>query len=273
MRAIGASEKMPSVSAGRISCLRLARKSLAVAGDQAVDQIEAGDVRRRAEEDVEPPERRRRPAEQIVEHVDQDQPGEEHRQRYARGRDDAAGVIDERVRPRRRQDAERHRDQHRDDQAEQRQLGRGRQPGLDLVADRLAGGQRIAEIAAREIVDVAARTARSSGLSRPSLHADLLDRLLGGGGPGEIGRRIAGQRARQQEGDDDHADQARHRDQQALEDHHQHGSAPAWPAWLVGRHGRSLLRPSRSADRTKTWHARPIAGHARSRAQPFTSAR
>ena len=56
------------------------------------------------------------------------------------------------------------------------------------------------------------------------LDADLLDRLLGGGGPGEIGRGIAGQRPRQQEGDDHHADQARHRDQHALDDHHQHGS-------------------------------------------------
>jgi len=39
MRAIGASEKMPSVSAGRKSCLRLAQKTSTIARDQAVDEI------------------------------------------------------------------------------------------------------------------------------------------------------------------------------------------------------------------------------------------
>ena len=107
--------------------LEARHEHFAVAGDQAVDQVEAGDLRRRAEEDVEPPERRRRDAQQVIEDVDQDQPGEEHRQRHAGGRDHAAGMVDERSRFGRGEDAERHRDQHRDDQAEQRQLGRGRQ--------------------------------------------------------------------------------------------------------------------------------------------------
>ena len=169
MRAIGASEKMPSVSAGRISCLRLAMNSSPVAGEQAVDQVEAGDVRRRAEEDVEPAERRRRPAEQVVEDVDQDQAGEEHRQRHAGGRDHAAGVIDERARPRGGEDPERHRDRHRHDQPEQRELGRGRQPGADLGRHRLAGGERIAEVAAREVAARSARTARAAaGRARAS---------------------------------------------------------------------------------------------------------
>ena len=110
MRAIGASEKMPSVSAGRMSCFEARHESLGVARDQAVDQIEAGDLRRRREEHVEPAERRRRPAEQVVEDVDQDQAGEEHRQRDAGGCDDPADMVDQRIRPRRRDDAERHRD-------------------------------------------------------------------------------------------------------------------------------------------------------------------
>ena len=42
MRAIGASEKMPSVSAGRISCLRLARNTSPLPAISAVDQVEAG---------------------------------------------------------------------------------------------------------------------------------------------------------------------------------------------------------------------------------------
>ena len=254
MRAIGASEKMASVAAGRIELLEARPEHLEVAGNQAVDQIEAGDVRRRTEEHVEPPERRRRPAEQVVEHIDQDQAGEEHRQRHAGGGDDAAGVIDQRARPRRRHDAERHRDQHRHDQAEQRQLGRGRQPGQDLLADRLAGGQRIAEIAAREVARHSRPNCTISGWSSPSLTPDLLDRLLGRGGAGEIGRRIARQRARQQERDDHHADQARHRDQHPLEDHAEHRCVPCvtrmrasgspWPDRRRSAVARPSVRPS-----------------------------
>ena len=98
---------------------------------------------------------------------------------------------------------------HRQDQAEQRQLGGGRQARADLGRDRLAGGQRIAEIAARQIGDVVAELLEQR-LVEAELLPDLLDRLLGRGGPGEIGRRVAGQRARQQERDDDDPDQARH---------------------------------------------------------------
>ena len=61
-----------------------------------------------------------------------------------------------------------------------------------------------------EIVDVA-HELLGQRLVETELLADLLDRLRGGGGTGEIGRRIAGQRAGQQEGDDDDADQARDR--------------------------------------------------------------
>ena len=38
----------------------------------------------------------------------------------------------------------------------------------DLAGDRLAGGERVAEIAARQVADVARRTAHGSDLSRPS---------------------------------------------------------------------------------------------------------
>ena len=57
--------------------------------------------------------------------------------------------------------------------------------------------------------------------------ADFLDRLRRRRGTGEIGGRIARQRARQQEGDDHDADQARHRHQEPLEDHRQHGATPS----------------------------------------------
>ena len=42
----------------------------------------------------------------------------------------------------------------------------------------------------------------------------------------EISRRIAGQCARQQKRDDDHADQARYGDERSLQDHSQHGKPP-----------------------------------------------
>ncbi len=235
MRAIGASEKMRERQRRQDKLLQARHEHLAVAGDQAVDQVEAGDLRRRAQEGVEPPERRRRDPEQVVEDVDQDQPGEEHRQRDAGGRDHAAEMIDERSRLGRGEDAERHRDQHRDDQAEQRQLGRGRQAVADVGHDRLAGGERCAEIAAREVGHVVAEL-HDQRLVEPELDADLLDRLLGRGGPREIGGRIAGQRARQQERDDDHADQARQGNQRSLEDHSQHRSPHAchavWSRWI-----------------------------------------
>ena len=237
MRAIGASEKMASVSAGRMSCLRLAMKVSGSPRDQAVDQIEAGDLRRRVEEHIEPPERRRRPAEQIVEDIDQDQAGEEHRQRHAGGRDDAAGVIDQRIRPRRRQDAERHRDDDGDDEAEQRQFRRRRQPRAQFGQHRLPGGQRIAEIAVGEIDDVAAELL-DQRLVEAELDADFLDRLRRRGRSGEIGRRIARQRAGQQERHDHDADQARDRHRRALEDHRQHG--------CTARRRVTALTPSRT---------------------------
>ena len=89
MRAIGASEKSASVIAGSASWpearARTVSRSPAM---QRVDQVEAGDVRWRQNDDVEPAERRRRPAEQIVEDVDQHQAGEEDRQADAGRRDE-----------------------------------------------------------------------------------------------------------------------------------------------------------------------------------------
>ena len=76
-------------------------------------------------------------------------------------------------------------------------LGRGRQTGLDLVSDRLSGGERVAEVAACQIADVTDEL-HVERLVEAELYADLLDRLLGGGRPGEIGRGVAGQRPRQQ---------------------------------------------------------------------------
>src|ERR1043166_9168844 len=80
-------------------------------------------------------------------------------------------------------------------------------------------------------------------LVEAELLPDLLNRLLGRGGAGEIGRGIAGQRARQQEGDDDDPDQARDREHQPLADHAQHGALArhANGEWRVANGGPSLL--------------------------------
>jgi hypothetical protein len=58
-------------------------KHFNIAVDETVDQIEAGDAVRRGIENIQATERRRRPAEQKVEHIDEQQPGEEHRERHA----------------------------------------------------------------------------------------------------------------------------------------------------------------------------------------------
>ncbi len=222
MRAIGASEKMPERQRRQDELLQARHKQFGLPRDQTVDEIKAGDLRRRIEEHIEPTERRRRPAELIVEDVDQDQAGKEHRQRYAERRDDAAGVIDQRIRPRRRQDAERHRDNDRDEETEQGQLGRGRQPGAQFGQHRLTGGQRVAEIAVAEVDDIAAELL-DQRLVEAELDADFLDGLRRRRGAGEIGGGVARQRAREQEGHDHDADQARDRHRRALEDHRQHG--------------------------------------------------
>ena len=91
------------------------------------------------------------------------------------------------------------------------------------LGNSLSTGQPVVtEIAAREVRHIAHELHRQR-LVEAELAADLLDRLLGGGRSGEVSRRIAGQRPRQQEGDDHHADQARDRDQQASGDDGQHG--------------------------------------------------
>ena len=224
MRAIGASEKIASVSRGQDQLTERGTKRLEIARDQRVDQIEAGHRRRRAIEHVEPAERRRRPAEQEIEDIDQHQSGEEHRQRHAGRRGDAAEMVDPRAGPGRGENAERDRDHDRNHKPEQRQFGGRRQAVADFGRDRLAGGERIAEIAMREIVGIAEELF-DQRLVEAEFLADLLDRLLGRGGTREIGRGIAGQRARQQERDDHHPDQRRDREHQPLADHGQHEDA------------------------------------------------
>ena len=145
----------------------------------------------------------------------------------------------QRARPRRRQHAERQRDRDGEEQAEQRQLERGRQARQRSRSP--PAGRWSASCRGRRAPGRArsARTASSSGLSRPSLTRICVDRLLGRRRPGEVGRRVARQRARQQEGDDDDADQARHgASRQPL----QHACS-AWPPSRRGSAAQRALTP------------------------------
>ena len=118
-------------------------------------------------------------------------------------------MIDPRPLPQRRQYAERHRDQHGEQQAEERKLGRCRQPVRDLAQHRLTRCERHAEIAVREIGHVAPEL-HDQRLIEAELMLDDGDRLLGRDRPGEVCGWVAGQNAGQQKGDDDDADQARY---------------------------------------------------------------
>jgi hypothetical protein len=208
MRAIGASEKMASV-----------------AGNQGVDQVEARNGRRRRVEEAQAAERLSGPAELIVEHIGEQEAGEENRQRYARGGDDTAGVVDERTLPHGRQRTERHRDQGGDHKADEGQFSRGRQPGRDIGRDGLTRGQGFAEVAVGEISDIADELLRQR-LIEAELLAHLLDRLRRGGRSGEISRGVARQHPGEQEGDDDDPDQARDHGREAPADLFQHGLTP-----------------------------------------------
>ena len=132
-------------------------------------------------------------------------------------------MVDPRARAGGGEHAEWQRDHDRDEKAEQRQFSRSRQAVADFGRDRLAGGERIAEIAMREIGGIAEELF-DQRLVEAEFLADLLDRLFVRGRTCEIGGGIAGQRARQQKRDDHNPDQRRDREHQPLAYHGQHGA-------------------------------------------------
>ena len=104
-------------------------------------------------------------------------------------------MVDRRVRPGRGPYARRDRHDDCDDQSEQRQFERRRQALHQIAHHRLTGGERVAEIAVREIAEIV-QELHQQALVEPQLGADLGDRGGVGGRPGEIGCRVAGQRVR-----------------------------------------------------------------------------
>jgi hypothetical protein len=114
----------------------------------------AGDLRWWTVENVEPAKGRRCHAQQVVEDVDEDQPGEEDGKRHAGGRHDAAGVVDERAGTRGGEDAERHGDAIDRISPSSVSSAEGRQTRADLGCDRLPGAQGVAELSPRQIGDI-----------------------------------------------------------------------------------------------------------------------
>ena len=132
-----------------------------------VDQVEAGDVGRRRGEDVDARRRVGRPAQQIVEGIDQQQPRHEGRHADSQRAEQPHGVVDHRALAQGGEDAERHGEDQRDDQRRAGELQRGRQTAPDVEHDRLAGGHRPAEIAAARSRPGSARAARGSACRAP----------------------------------------------------------------------------------------------------------
>src|SRR6202011_4891658 len=118
------------------------------------DRPEAGDRAGRRIDDVEPAERRRGEAEEVVENEDEEEPEEEGGRRLAGGRDDAAEAVDGAARLHRRADTEGNAETDRQDQRREGELQRSRQPVGEVIDHRLAGGQRIAEVALRQALDI-----------------------------------------------------------------------------------------------------------------------
>ena len=215
MRASGATTNSAMLSAGRINCLKARPPALEIAGEQEVDQQEAGPPWRQRREDIDPAGRVGRKPEQVVEDIDQQQARDEGRHADAERAEEPHAVVDGRARPQRRQHAERHRRHQRDQQRREGQLQRGRQPFAQILRDQLPGHHRSAEIAAADIIEIEHQLFRHR-LVEAHLLADDLDLLLAGVRPGgEEHRRIARQHPHQQEGEDEHAKERRQRGQEA----------------------------------------------------------
>jgi hypothetical protein len=92
------------------------------------------------------------PAEQEVEDVDEQQAGEEVRQRHPRGGQHAAEMIHPGPGPGGRENTERQGDRDRQQEPARGQLEGGREPADQVASDRLAGGQRLHEVSSHKIL-------------------------------------------------------------------------------------------------------------------------
>jgi len=140
-------------------------------------------------------------------------------------------MVDRRPRPQRRQHAERHGQQERDEQCGAGQLQRGRQAAAHVERDRLPGRERLAEVPGRDLAEIPEQLHRDRPVESHAVPQRLDVGASGAGAGGEVHRGVAGQHAHEREGDDDHAEQRRDGREQATadapEDAGQHGVRPA----------------------------------------------
>ncbi len=125
-----------------------------LAGEQRVDQDDAGHLRRDAVIEHVEPSRPRDPAEMDVEHQEPDEAEPEHRHGIADEPDDAHDMVDEASLVHRGEDAERHADQDADEGRRRRQLERRREHPFEILDDGLCRDHRIAEIAVQHRVRI-----------------------------------------------------------------------------------------------------------------------
>ena len=194
------------VKDGNARCDRLEPNACQLPVSSEFDHVHARYVRRRRDVRPEAAERGRRDAEQIEHDVDQQQPGPEAGQGDARHRNDAPEMVDQRFPVQRRQHAQRHAEQQRQQQAGQCQFQRCRQALEEILQHRAPGGGAFTQIAVQQPDDIAFVLHRYR-LIEPHLAFDRLEVFRRGEGTGLHQRRIARQHHRQQEADQGHAEQ------------------------------------------------------------------
>ena len=186
------------------------------AGQEAVDEEEAGDARGLGRADREAPSQRQ-PFEVHREHELQDDGEPEGGNRQAADGDDAHDVVEGGVVPDRGQRAERYADERGEQQREEGELDGGGEAARDIARDRAAGVGGVAEVGLRHLAQV-----------DEELLPDRLVEAVGLADGGDLGRRrvLAGERGRgivgqdpqHDEGEDQQAEQRRHDQQQAAQD-------------------------------------------------------
>ena len=157
----------------------------------------------------------RQPVQIDAEHQDEEQPGEERRQREADERQRAGDLIEDRVGPRGGKDADRNGDQDRQDLRRADDEQRRRQPLQDQLVDVHAADEREAPVALRHRRDPA-HVAHRHRVIEPELGAQSGAHFRRHGRiGGQLLERIAGRQRQHREQHDADAEQARDGDEEA----------------------------------------------------------
>ena len=235
-------------------------EGIGLAGDQAVDEHEAGDAR---EEEVQRDAAGDRgPAEIAGKEDDEQEAPPEDGHRIAGQRDAHGDLVEPRAALDGGEDAGRNAEQHRQHHSEQRQFDRGREQRHELFNDGALGGERDAEIALQDAGDIVEILLPDGQVVAELLLEDFvaLGRHAVLAGHREDG--IAGEQADKGKGCDRDADDGRHDQSKFLEDEAEHmdvpkGGAsiarrPSKPGWII----RSRRRCRSDGCRAGPWCSR-----------------